>query len=159
MRAFVGLGSNLGDGPAMVRAALTELDRQDSIQVVRVSSLYRTAAWGCTDQPDFTNAVAELETGLGAEHLLAVLLDIELRLGRERNSMRWSPRIIDIDLLCCGQCVSSRPDLELPHPRMHLRAFVLVPLLELDPHLVIPGIGSVQTCLDRLEAQDLRRLE
>lgn len=159
MRAFVGLGSNLGDGPAMVRAALAEIDQQDSIHVVRVSSLYRTAAWGCTDQPDFTNAVAELETGLSPEDLLAVLLDTELRLGRERNSIRWSPRIIDIDLLCCGQYVSRGPNLELPHPRMHLRAFVLAPLLELDSDLVIPGIGSVRTCLDRLETQGIQRLE
>jgi 2-amino-4-hydroxy-6-hydroxymethyldihydropteridine diphosphokinase len=159
MRAFVGLGSNLGDGPGMVRAAVAEMDRHDSIHVVRVSSLYRSAAWGRADQPDFTNAVAELETGLSPQDLLAVLLDTELHLGRERNSVRWSPRIIDIDLLCCGQYVSRRPDLELPHPRMHLRAFVLVPLLELDPDLVIPGIGSVRSCLDRLETQDIQRLE
>lgn len=159
MRAFVGLGSNLGDGPGMVRAAVAEMDRHDPIHVVRVSSLYRSAAWGRADQPDFTNAVAELETGLSPEDLLAVLLDTELQLGRERNSVRWSPRIIDIDLLCCGQYVSRGPDLELPHPRMHLRAFVLAPLLELDPDLVIPGMGSVRTCLERLETQDIRRLE
>ncbi len=159
MRAFVGFGSNLGDGPTMIQTALAELDQHDSIQVVRMSSLYRTAAWGCPEQPDFTNAVAEIETGLSPEALLAVLLDAELRLGRERNSMRWSPRIIDIDLLCCGQYISRGPDLELPHPRMHLRAFVMAPLLELDPDLVIPGIGSARVCLDNLENQGIRRLK
>lgn len=159
MRAFVGFGSNLGDGPTMIRTALAELDQHDSIQVVRMSSLYCTAAWGCPDQPDFTNAVAEIETGLSPEALLAVLLDAELRLGRERNSMRWSPRIIDIDLLCCGQYISRGPDLELPHPRMHLRAFVMAPLLELDPDLIIPGIGSARVCLDNLENQGIRRLK
>jgi len=135
------------------------LDQQNAIQVVRCSSLYRTAPWGLPGQPDFTNAVADLETDLDPDALVAVLLDMELRLGRERGPVRWSPRIIDIDLLCCGQHISDRPELQLPHPRMHLRAFVLVPLLELEPDFVIPGIGLARTCLEKLDFQRVDRLE
>ena len=143
----------------MIRAALTELDKHDAVQVVRVSGLYRTAPWGYPDQPDFTNAAAELKTSLDPESLLTVLLETEARLGRERNPERWGPRVIDIDLLCCGQHVSHGPGLELPHPRMHLRAFVLVPLLELEPELILPGIGPASQCLDRLETQQVKRVE
>ncbi len=159
MRAFIGLGSNLGDGPAMIRAASETLDQHEAIEVVRLSRLYRTAAWGCEEQADFTNAVAEIETSLSPEHLLAVCLAAESSLGRKRSSVRWGPRIIDIDLLICGQHVSRQPELQLPHPRLHLRAFVMVPLLELDPDLIVPGIGRVRECLDRLEHQGVTLIE
>jgi 2-amino-4-hydroxy-6-hydroxymethyldihydropteridine diphosphokinase len=143
----------------MITAALARLDQYGPIRVLRVSSLYRTAAWGRTDQPDFTNAVAEIETALDPEALLAVLLETEDGLGRKRDPVRWGPRTIDIDLLLCGPCVSHTPDLELPHPRMHLRAFVLVPLLELEPELDITGIGSARDCLENLEYQAVIRME
>jgi len=159
MRAYIGLGSNVGDGPAMIRAALAALDRQDSIQVLRMSSLYRTAAWGRADQPDFTNAVAEIETSLSPEAFLTVCLDTEISLGRKASTVRWGPRIIDIDLLCCGQYVSCKPELRLPHPLLHRRAFVMVPLLELEPDLVLPTIGSVRVCLDKLENQRVSLLQ
>lgn len=158
MRAFIGLGSNLGDGAALIRTALQELDQQDSVQVVRRSSLYRSAAWGLVDQPDFTNAVAELETGLTPEQLLAVLLETETLMGRDRQAVRWGPRCIDLDLLCCGDLVIHGPGLELPHPRLYQRAFVLIPLLELDPDVYIPGSGSARNCLDQLEKQQVKRL-
>jgi 2-amino-4-hydroxy-6-hydroxymethyldihydropteridine diphosphokinase len=159
MRAFIGLGSNLGDGPAMIRAASAALGRFDSIQVLRLSSLYRTAAWGRTGQPDFTNAVAEIETVLDPEDLLAVCLQTELSLGRTSSEIRWSPRVIDIDILCYGNSELNRPGLQLPHPRLHQRAFVMVPLLELEPELVIPGVGAVRDCLAALEFQRVSLLE
>jgi len=159
MRSYIGLGSNLGDGPAMIRAASAALDRHDSIQVLRVSSLYRSAAWGREDQPDFTNAVAEIETTLDPEKLLAVCLQLEQSLGRVRDDVHWAPRAIDIDVLCCGQFVLNRPELQLPHPLLHKRAFVMVPLLELEPDLTIPGVGSVRTCLDALEFQRVELLD
>jgi len=143
----------------MIRAASAALGRLESIRVLRLSSLYRTAAWGCTDQPDFTNAVAEIETDLDPQNLLAVCQRTELGLGRVRSEIRWSPRAIDIDILCYGKKVLNRPDLQLPHPRLHQRAFVMVPLLELEPGLVIPGIGAVRDCLDALEFQRVRLVE
>jgi len=158
MRAYIGLGSNLGDGPAIIRAALAGLDRYAQIQGTRVSSFYRSAAWGCTDQPDFTNAVAALETGVDPPTLLAICQSVEQSLGRERPAVRWGPRIIDIDLLCCGDYVSQQPELQLPHPLIHLRAFVMVPLLELEPELVLPGIGPLRACLDKVQDQPVQIL-
>ena len=143
----------------MIRTASAALGGLDSIRVLRLSSLYRTAAWGRTDQPDFTNAVVEIETDLEPENLLAICLQTELGLGRARSEIRWSPRAIDIDILCYGNSVLNRPDLQLPHPRLHQRAFVMVPLLELEPELVIPGVGAVRDCLDALEFQRVHLLE
>jgi len=158
MSAYVGLGSNVGDGPAEIEAALGRLRAHAEVRVKRVSSLYRSAAWGKTDQPDFTNAVVELETTLGAEALLAVLQAAERAGGRQRSVERWGPRRIDLDLLSHGARVVSAPGLQLPHPRMAERAFVLVPLLELEPEFEIPGIGSAANCLARLPPQRVERL-
>jgi 2-amino-4-hydroxy-6-hydroxymethyldihydropteridine diphosphokinase len=105
------------------------------------------------DQPDFTNAVAELETSLKPEQLLQTLLDCEAALGRDRVGGRWGPRRIDLDLLCFGEHRLRTSRLELPHPRMQDRAFVLIPLLELEPEFEIPGIGRARACLDALEPQ------
>jgi len=137
----------------MIRAALRALDAHASIHVLRRSSLYRTAAWGRKDQPDFTNAVAEIETSLDPGALLAACLATERVLGRKRDSVRWGARTIDIDILTYGQTVSCDPELQLPHPLLTKRAFVMVPLLELEPDLVLPGIGLVRNCLDTLEFQ------
>jgi 2-amino-4-hydroxy-6-hydroxymethyldihydropteridine diphosphokinase len=137
MGVFIGLGSNLGDGPAMIRAALDELRRHPGVRVKRVSSFYRTAPRGRTDQPDFTNAVAELETSLEPEQLLQTLLDCEAALGRDRVGGRWGPRRIDLDLLCFGE---------------HR-------LLELEPEFQIPGIGRARACLDALEPQRVTPIE
>lgn len=158
MRAFIGLGSNQGDGPEHIKRALLELVRNKTLRVARVSSLYRTAPWGHQAQPDFTNAVAEIETGLTPLELLSVLLKTEQQLGRIRSGVRWGPRIIDLDLLCCDQNQQHTPELHLPHPRMQQRAFVLVPLLELEPEMTIPGVGSARECLEKLDKSGVERL-
>ena len=158
MRAFISLGSNLGDGPAQLDLALDMLRQNPELKVLRVSSYYRTAPWGRTDQADFINAVAELETDLSAESLLAVLLECEISMGRSRDTGQWGPRLIDLDLLLCGSQVLKTSRLVLPHPRMHERAFVLVPLLELEPEVSIPGRGAASECLAQLPEQPVEQL-
>jgi 2-amino-4-hydroxy-6-hydroxymethyldihydropteridine diphosphokinase len=135
------------------------LDDHDSIEVSAKSSLYLTAPWGRINQPDFTNAVAALETHLGAEELLAVLLQTELDLGRTRELGQWGPRVIDLDLLLYGDLVLNKQNLQLPHAQMHRRAFVLVPLLELNSELVIPQIGPARECLESLENQAVKKIK
>lgn len=129
MRAFVGLGSNVGDRLAYLRGAVTALRDHAAVEIVRASSVYETAPVG-PEQPDFLNAVVEVTTHLDARALLAVLKAIENRLGRVPRE-RWGPREIDLDLLLAGDEVVSDEHLQVPHPRMQERAFVLVPLAEL----------------------------
>lgn len=151
--AFVGLGSNLGDGIATLRGALQALDALPGTRLERASRLYRTAAWGVTDQPDFINAVAMLRTSRPPRQLLSDLLDVERRAGRNRRadgSDRWGPRTLDLDLLLYGDAVIDEPGLHVPHPRLHERAFVLVPLAEIAPDLSIPRIGLVRQALARM---------
>jgi 2-amino-4-hydroxy-6-hydroxymethyldihydropteridine diphosphokinase len=132
--AYVGIGSNL-DGPrSQVLAAFEELEQLPHTRVVKRSSLYRSAPVGYAAQPDFVNAVARLETGLAAERLLAELQAIEARHGRRRD-FRDAPRTLDLDILLYGELALRTPELEIPHPRMHERAFVLEPLLEIAPEL------------------------
>lgn len=152
-RAFVGLGGNL-DGPLgtpadYVRSALTLLSEAQGIERVSVSRLYRSPPWGKTDQGEFVNAVAECRTKLGPATLLDTLLSIEARLGRQRGE-KWGPRVIDLDLLSYDDLVLDDEHLTVPHPLMHQRTFVLVPLLELDPDFVIPGRGRADECLSAL---------
>jgi 2-amino-4-hydroxy-6-hydroxymethyldihydropteridine diphosphokinase len=132
--AYVGIGSNLDDPRAQVLEALAELDALPHTRVVKKSSLYRTAALGHAEQPDFINAVAQLETGLTAERLLDELQEIEARHGR-RRSFPNAPRSLDLDILLFGDLVLRTRSLEIPHPRMRERAFVLKPLLEISPEL------------------------
>ena len=139
--AYVGLGSNLEQPENQVRQAFDELDRLPHTRVVRKSSLYRTAPVGYEPQPQFINAVAQLETGLPAERLLAELQGIERRHGRERTFQN-APRTLDLDLLLFGDSKLNTPQLTLPHPRMHERAFVLAPLLEIAPQLPF----SLESC-------------
>jgi len=141
MKAFIGLGSNLGERESMIRSALDDLARLPSTTLVRASSLYDTEPVGDTDQPGFLNAVAQLETGLSARQLLWNLLLIERRLGRVRTR-HWGPRVIDLDLLLYGNEVLDQPDLTVPHPELIRRSFVLVPLVELDPLVVHPVTGE-----------------
>lgn len=139
-----------------MREALGQLDGDPDIDVHAVSSLYRTPPWGVTDQPCFFNAVARLITGLAPPKVLERLLALETRLGRVRlPGERWGPRVIDLDLLVQGETRSASATLELPHPRMHERAFVLIPLLELAPNFQIPGIGDARDCLARLEPEGI----
>jgi 2-amino-4-hydroxy-6-hydroxymethyldihydropteridine diphosphokinase len=158
IRVYVGLGSNLGDGQSLINQALGELDRQRGIGLLRRSSLYSSGAWGFEDQPDFINAVAELDSSLSATELLAVLLATEKKGGRVRSTLRWGPRTIDLDLLLYGQDVLRIEGLEVPHPRMHLRAFVLLPLIELVPEIEIPGIGPARKCYDSLQKQRVEKI-
>lgn len=153
MKAYVGLGSNLGEREATIRSALDQLSRLPETQLVQVSSLYDTAPVGELDQPNFLNAVVVLETGLDARSLFWNMLLIERRLGRVRQpSRRFGPRTIDLDLLMFGDEVIDLPDLQVPHPEMPRRAFVLVPLVEVDPHAVHPGLGlTMSELLSRLD--------
>jgi 2-amino-4-hydroxy-6-hydroxymethyldihydropteridine diphosphokinase len=132
--AYVGIGSNLDDPRAHVTQAFDDLERLPHTRVVKKSSLYRSAPVGYAAQPDFVNAVAELETGLAAERLLAEMQEVENRHGRKR-SFANAPRTLDLDLLLYGELRLDLANLTIPHPRMHERAFVLKPLLEIAPHL------------------------
>jgi 2-amino-4-hydroxy-6-hydroxymethyldihydropteridine diphosphokinase len=143
--ACIGLGGNVGDVPATLRAAIAEFDRLPDTRVLRASRLYRTPAWGHETQPAFVNAVATVETGLAPRPLLDALLAIENRHGRVRaGEPRWGPRTLDLDLLLYGDAVVDEPGLRVPHPHLHERAFVLVPLAEIAPDLRIPGHGTVR---------------
>ena len=147
-RAYVGLGSNLGDREATIRAAVLELDAAEGVDVVAVSTLVDTEPVGYTDQPRFLNGAAALESRLTPRELLDLLLAVEARFGRDRALVpAQGPRTLDLDLLLYGEARIAEPGLEIPHPRLHERAFVLGPLAELDPALEIPGKGSIQTLL------------
>ena len=139
MRAYVGLGSNLGEREATLWKALEGLGATEGIEVVAVSSFRETDPVGVVDQPRFVNAAAALETSLRPRELLERLLDVERSLGRDRAvEERWGPRTLDLDLLLYGGETIDEPGLEVPHPRLAERAFVLEPLLELDPDLRLP---------------------
>ena len=138
--ATIGLGANLNDPAAQVEYALAELDRLPGTRLIARSSLYASAPVGYVDQPDFINAVAQVETELAPRALLDALLDTEHRHGRER-SFRNAPRTLDLDLLLYGNAHFHEEGLTLPHPRMTERGFVLLPLLEIAPDIVIPGRG------------------
>lgn len=138
MEAFIGLGGNIGNPAANMAAALRLLDAHRDISITAVSSLYRTPPWGKTDQPDFLNACAVIETRLAPRDLLEICLEIERELKRVRRE-RWGPRAIDIDLLAHSAGTIDDEGLSLPHPRMFDRAFVLVPLAEIAPELMIAG--------------------
>ncbi|KFN41169.1 2-amino-4-hydroxy-6-hydroxymethyldihydropteridine diphosphokinase [Arenimonas oryziterrae] len=148
VRVFVGLGSNLGESAETLDEAIFALDELPQTSVRAQSAFYRTPAWGRTDQPDFLNAVVELQSRLVPRVLLDHLLSIEQRFGRVRSEEdRWGPRSLDLDLLVYGDQTVYEPGLHLPHPRLHERAFVLVPLAEIAPSLEIPGRGRVDALL------------
>lgn len=149
-RAYVGAGANLGDPAANVERALTALGELGVL--TGSSSLYRTRPWGKTDQPDFVNAAAMLETDLEPRALLAALKDLERRLGRTETE-RWGPRLIDLDLLAYDEVELDEPGLRLPHPRLRERAFVLVPLAEIEP-----GYAAARDALPEEELQGVEPL-
>lgn len=157
-RAYVGLGSNLDDPLRQVRCAMTALQNLAAIRNLRCSALYRSAPVGFAAQPDFINAVCACETQLDAQALLDRLLDIERAQGRVRDQHKNGPRTLDLDLLLYDDCTMTTPTLTLPHPRLHERAFVLYPLAEIDPDLVIPGRCRVADLLPGCSAQRLERL-
>lgn len=157
--AYIGLGSNLGDSAEVLRAAVRALDALAHTRVLRASRFYRTPAWGNTEQPDFLNAVAMLDTGLPARELLAAMLEIEREAGRSRRadgSDRWGPRTLDLDLLLYGEAVIAEVGLHVPHPHLHERAFALVPLVEIAPEVSIPGVGLARDALARIDISEIQ---
>ncbi len=155
--AFVGLGSNLSDPHEQVLHALRALDGLPCTRLLARSSLYCSAPLGYLDQPNFINAVAKVETGLAPRTLLDELLELEKRRGRIREFAN-SPRTLDLDLLLYDDLCHREHGLTLPHPQMHLRAFVLLPLLEIAPDCGIPGIGAAQDVLQQCGHQELERI-
>lgn len=149
-RAYIGVGANLGARAATIRRALELLAGAAGVERVRVSTLRETDPVGPVAQPRFLNGAAEIETTLSPRALLELLLAIERELGRERTGERFGPRTIDLDLLLYGHETIAEPGLEVPHPRLHERAFALEPLAELDPELEVPGRGTVSELLARL---------
>ncbi len=154
--AFLGLGGNIGDPAAAMAAALRALDASAEVRVVAVSSLYRTPPWGLADQPDFLNAVAEIRTSASPRQLLELCLATEASLKRVR-SIRWGPRVIDIDILDFDGLVIDEPGLQVPHPRMSDRAFVLAPLAEIAPDFPITGTTAARR-LRELDRAGIERL-
>ena len=160
IRVAVGLGANLGDAVRSVGDALVALSRLPDTRLLRASRLYRTPAWGVTEQPDFINAVAVLDTALPARTLLDALLAVERDFGRLRlEGERWGPRRLDLDLLLYGDAVIDEPGLRVPHPHLHERAFAMVPLAEIAPDVEIPGVGVAHEIAARLhDAQRVDRI-
>jgi 2-amino-4-hydroxy-6-hydroxymethyldihydropteridine diphosphokinase len=157
LRGYLGLGSNVGDTRANLRAAVDELKKR-GVKVLAESSLYETAPQGeILDQPDFLNAAIEIETDLGPEDLLDVCKEVERELGREQNRPRHSPRPIDVDLLLLGDLEYTSERLTLPHREVTSRRFVLEPLLELDPELELPDGTRLAAELPRLMDQRVER--
>jgi 2-amino-4-hydroxy-6-hydroxymethyldihydropteridine diphosphokinase len=155
MKAFIGLGSNLGDREANIRQALQFLEQLPETTIVRGSSLYDTEPVGVSDQPNFLNGVVQIETHLSPRQLLWNLMLIERRLGRVRTR-QWGPRVIDLDLLLYGEEVVDEDDLQVPHPLMTQRSFVMVPLVEIEPLLVHPVTNQTMlSILQRLGADPL----
>jgi 2-amino-4-hydroxy-6-hydroxymethyldihydropteridine diphosphokinase len=150
-RAYVGLGSNVGDRERMLWSAIHMLSFNPDVDVIAVSSIRETDPVGIVDQPRFLNAAAAVETELDPRALLDLLLSIEGELGRTREGLRFGPRTIDLDLLLYGDEIVDEPGLTVPHPRLDERKFVLEPLAELDPDLVVPGRGPASALLTGLE--------
>lgn len=155
---FIGLGSNLGESCEQLRRALADIGSLPGTRLLSCSSLYRSAPVGYLDQPDFVNAVAKVETTLTPQALLAALLHIEQHYGRER-AFHNAPRTLDLDVLLYGDLQVHEHGLTIPHPQMHLRAFVLLPLLEIAPDCTIPAIGQAEHAMLDCLAQVLEKLE
>ncbi|MDH3320216.1 MAG: 2-amino-4-hydroxy-6-hydroxymethyldihydropteridine diphosphokinase [Betaproteobacteria bacterium] len=156
--AYIGVGSNQGNPRAQVMQALAELAELPATRLAARSPLYGSAPLDAPGQPDFVNAVAAVDTELSAAQLLEALQAIESRHGRER-AYRNAPRTLDLDLLLYGEAAFASPVLTLPHPRMHERAFVLRPLLDLDPRAEVPGRGSARELLLACAAQSVERID
>ncbi|MFZ2301837.1 MAG: 2-amino-4-hydroxy-6-hydroxymethyldihydropteridine diphosphokinase [Gallionella sp.] len=155
--AFIGLGSNLEDPRSQLQRAFAELDGLPNTRLTACSSLYRSAPLGYPGQPEFVNAVAKIATALTPQALLQALLQIEREHGRERT-FRNAPRTLDLDVLLYDDMQLHEHGLTIPHPQMHLRAFVLQPLLEIAPNVDIPGIGQAETAFKRCQDQVLEAI-
>ncbi|MEN5070355.1 2-amino-4-hydroxy-6-hydroxymethyldihydropteridine diphosphokinase [Stenotrophomonas sp. TWI1183] len=151
--ACIGLGANLGDAAQTLRDAFQALAVLPQTTLRARSQLYRTPAWGNEDQPAFVNAAAVLDTALPAPALLEALLEIERQFGRVRDpAVHWGPRALDLDVLLYGEEIIDLPQLQVPHPYLHARAFALLPLAEIAPDATIPGHGRVRDAVMRVEA-------
>lgn len=150
-RAYVGLGANLGEREETLRAAVAGLEATGGVEVLAVSAFRETDPVGYVDQPRFLNGAVALETTLTPRELLDALLAVERSLGRTRDGPRFGPRTIDLDLLLYGDESLDEPGLTVPHPRLHERAFALEPLAELEPGLVVPGHGPLETLIRKLD--------
>ncbi|MDD4929760.1 MAG: 2-amino-4-hydroxy-6-hydroxymethyldihydropteridine diphosphokinase [Gallionella sp.] len=151
------MGSNLGESCDQLRQAMAELGALPGTRLLACSSLYRSAPVGYLDQPDFVNAVAKIETRLTPQALLAALLHVEQHYGRERAFVN-APRTLDLDVLLYDDLQLHEHGLTIPHPQMHRRAFVLLPLLDIAPDCVIPGIGSARRAMQDCQDQVLEKL-
>lgn len=153
-RAYLGLGSNMGEKAQNLANALAEINLIAGVKLDSVSSLYSTSPWGKTDQDDFVNQVARIITSLPADELLHRLQEIEIKMGRQRKE-KWGPRIIDLDILLYGEEVLNSEELKVPHPYMRERLFVLIPLKEIDAALIFPDDGAtLEEVLSRAKARD-----
>ncbi len=163
VRACIGLGGNLGDPLQALRAAFHALAALPGSRLLATSRLYRTPAWGRTDQPDYVNAAALLETRLAPQALLAQLLAIERAAGRLRDgeaaATRWGPRVLDLDLLLYADDTIDQPGLRVPHPHLHERAFALVPLAEIAADQPFPGHGNVGEALRHVDVAGVEAIE
>jgi 2-amino-4-hydroxy-6-hydroxymethyldihydropteridine diphosphokinase len=156
---YLGLGANMNNPLAQITQALTLLASNTQVHICRRSSIYISAPWGITEQNDFLNTVVEVSTTLDASQLLELCLSIEQRLGRNRQTDRWGPRLIDIDLLLDGDLRINTPSCQIPHPWMHERAFVLVPLCEIDDQAHIPQHGSARFCLNQIPTEQVSSVQ
>lgn len=156
--AYVGLGSNIGEPSRQLRTALQEMRALPKTRITKTSGFYRSAPLGHLDQPEFLNAVAQLDTELAPGVLLENLQEIEKSHGRERP-FAGAPRTLDLDLLLYGNASIASARLTVPHPRMHERAFVLKPLLELDSGISVPGKGSANSLLSACSSQKIERID
>jgi len=160
-KAYIGLGSNIGNKIENLARALVFIQAAEGVNINKKSSLYQTAPWGKTDQDDFINQVIEIETDLAPLDLLHRLQEIEIKLGRRRD-VRWGPRNIDLDVLLYGRETIDLEELQVPHPYLMQRLFVLIPLAEINPELVFPDGSKIMEVLSRVansaDASDLRQL-
>ena len=159
MRYVIGIGSNIGDSVSTVRRAIDEIEATFDVDVYERSSLYRTRPVGGPEQDDYINVVVVMHCDRDPDRVLAGLQGIEHEFGRVRE-VRWGPRTLDLDIIAVDDMISIDPDLTLPHPRAHERAFVLVPWHEIDPEATLPHHGPIENLIDRLthDAEDGSRI-
>jgi len=160
IRAYVGIGGNVGEVETTLAEAMWALDSLPQTSMRAQSRLYRTPPWGNTEQPPFLNAVVELQTRLAPRVLADMPLEIETRFGRDRSEgEKWGPRELDLDLLVYGEEEHDEPGMHLPHPHLHERAFVLVPLAEIAPQLEIVGMGKVAQMLQAVDTTGIEAID
>lgn len=156
-KAYLGLGTNMGDKQAYLKEACKIISDNTNINIVKISKVYKTKAWGYTNQDDFLNICIEVDTNLSPEELLEVCHEVENKLNRVRV-IRWGPRTIDVDILFFNNIISTDENLILPHPRIKERAFVLIPLMDLNKELVIDN-KTISYYLSNLEKEELKQVE